>query len=167
MWTVFAVSFALYEYAAASKPADLAFYVSVAVATPVAGYIALRISQRFALRSAHVLWFATITFLIVTISTTPLHRSPIFLFSLAVIYLVIASVIVFLPRKAGVVMERALAQRSWIPNLAAIAAAASFLWLALWNSRPYFYWPTEDPSLAGFGYDLTKYGPSFNRVLLG
>src|SRR5262245_50597155 len=86
MWTVFAVSFALYEYAAASKPADLAFYVSITVAAPVAGYIALRISQRLAPQSAQIFWFTTATFLIITISTSPLHQSPISLFALAVVY---------------------------------------------------------------------------------
>jgi hypothetical protein len=45
VWTVFALSFALYEHAAASKPADLAPYVSITVAVPVAGYVALRISS--------------------------------------------------------------------------------------------------------------------------
>jgi hypothetical protein len=165
MWTVFVISFGLYEHAPASKPADLAFYVSVAVAIPVAGYVGLRIGQRLALRSTHVLWFTTITFLLITISTIPLHRFSVFLFSLTAVYLVIASVIVFPPRRVSIVMERALTSRSWIANLSAIGAAASFLWLALWNSRPYFYWPNQDPLVVG--YDLTKYGPNFNRVLLG
>ena len=167
MWTVFAVSFALYKYAAASKPADLALYVGITVAAPVAGYIALRISQRLAPRSAQVLLFTTVTFLIITISTSPLCQSPISLSSLAVVYLTASSVILFSPRKTNIARERTFAQWSWLPNLTAIAAAVSFLWLAFENIRPYFYWPNQDTSLERFGYDLTRYGPNFSRILLG
>lgn len=167
MWIVFAVSFALYEYAAASKPADLALYVSITVAAPVAGYIALRVGQRLAPRSAQVLWFTTVTFLIITISTSPLFQSPISLSSLAVVYLTISSVVLFFSRKTKVARKWAFAQWSWISNLAAIAAAVSFLWLAFGNIRPYFYWPNQDTSLERWGYDLTRYGPNFSRVLWG
>ena len=156
MWTVFAVSFALYQHAAASKPADLALYVIITVVAPVAGYIALRISQRLAPRPAHIFWFTTITFLIITISTSPLHQSPISLFALALVYLIVSSVILFFPRKTNVAREWAFAQWSWISSLAAIAAAASFLWLAFGNIRPYFYWPNQDTSLERWGYDLTR-----------
>ena len=167
MWTVFAVSFALYEYAAANKPADLALYVSIAVAVPVAGYIALRFSQRLAPRSAQIFWFTTVTFLIIAISTSPLYQSPISLFALAAVYLITSSVILFSLRKTNSKRKWAFAQWSWIPNLAAIAAAASFSWLAFGNIRPYIYWPNQDTSLERWGYDLTRYGPNFGRALWG
>lgn len=167
VWTVFALSFALYEHAAASKPSDLALYVSITVAVPVAGHVALRISQRLAPRPAQVLWFTTVTFLVITISTSPLRQPAISLSSLAVVYLIISSVILIFLRKTNVGREWAFAQWSWIPNLTAIAAAVSFLWLAFENIRPYVYWPNQDSSLAKYGYDLTRYGPNFSRVLLG
>ena len=53
----------------------------------------------------------------------------------------------------------------WIPTLAAIVAAASFLRLALVSINPYFYWPNQDVSMSGV--EITRYGPDTGRILRG
>ena len=115
MWSVFAISWAIYDLANASKAADFALYASMAVAAPIAGYLALRMSERIKTQGLYTAWFATFTFGIIAIST--FARSSIFLFSLVAVYLMTA---------------------------AAAVSAACFLRLALTNLNPYFYWPDHD-----------------------
>ena len=115
MWSVFAISWAIYDLANASKAAEFALYASMAVAAPIAGYLALRMSERIKTQGLYTAWFATFTFGIIAIST--FARSSIFLFSLVAVYLMTA---------------------------AAAVSAACFLRLALTNLNPYFYWPDHD-----------------------
>ncbi len=159
MWGVFAISYAIYDRASASKLADLAFYASMAVATPIAGYLAFRASRRIKCNSLNILLFATLTYVIIAIST--FMRSSVFLFSSAAIYLTTASALLLFQRAnhdpQHDPQKAAFSQWIWIPNLAAVISVASFLALALRNLNPYFYWPTQD---VGFNKDVTRYGPN-------
>jgi hypothetical protein len=157
MWSVFAISYAIYDLASASKTADFALYASMAVATPIAGYLAFRISERIKTQRQYGPWFATFTFGIIAIST--FARSAISLFSLVAIYLITVSAVLFFQRTNDAPRTGTLSR--WIANLAAAVSVACFLRLALTNLNPYFYWPDHD------GMGATRYGPNIGRVLAG
>src|SRR5262245_35679588 len=164
MWSVFVLSFAIYDRVSGSKLADVAFFVSTVVVIPIAGYLAFHIGGQIKYRSLYTPSFATLTFLIITFST--FARSSDFLFSLAAIYLLTAYGNVFLQRRNYALQkEETISRWMWVPILAAIVAAASFLRLALVNINPYFYWPNQDVSMSGV--EITRYGPDTGRILRG
>ena len=164
MWSAFVLSYAIYDRATGTKLADVTLYVSMAVALPIAGYLALRIWEQIKYRSLYRLWFSTFTFLIITIST--FARSSAFLFFLVAIYLMTASGALFLQRRNyGLQEEKTISRWMWISILAAIVAVAASLRLALVNINPYFYWPNQDVSMSGV--EITRYGPDTGRILRG
>ena len=158
MWSVFAISWAIYDLANASEAADFALYASMAVAAPIAGYLALRMSERIKTQGLYTAWFATFTFGIIAIST--FARSSISLFSLVAVYLMTASLTLFFRRTNDATRRGTFSHWIWIPNLAAAVSAACFLRLALTNLNPYFYWPDHD-----VGQGATRWGPDIGRVL--
>ena len=125
MWSVFAISWAIYDLANASKAADFALYASMAVAAPIAGYLALRMSERIKTQGLYTAWFATFTFGIIAIST--FARSSISLFSLVAVYLMTASLTLFFRRTNDATRRGTFSHWIWIPNLAAAVSAACFL----------------------------------------
>src|SRR5262249_12659105 len=125
MWSVFAISWAIYDGADASKAADFALYASMAVATPIAGYLTFRMSERTQRVTSP--WFATFTFGLIAIST--FARSAVSLFLLVAIYLITVSAMLFFKRTNDAPRTGTLPQ--WIPNLAAAVSVACFLHLAL------------------------------------
>jgi len=164
MWSTFVLSYAIYDSVTGSKLADAALYVSIAVALPIAGYLAFRIGYQTKYTSLYILWFATFTFVIITVST--FARSTAFLFSLVAIYLMTASGSLLLQRRNyDLQKEETISRWMWIPILAAIVAVASSLRLALLNINPYFYWPNQDISMSGV--EITRYGPDTGRILRG
>jgi hypothetical protein len=50
---------------------------------------------------------------------------------------------------------------------AAAVLGVSFLRLAFTNSNSYLYWPHQDTPMASWGMDITRYGPSAWRILIG
>src|SRR5262245_1881833 len=96
MWSVFVISFVIFDAVPPSKRADLLFYLSTIIAAPIGGYLGFRVAI---LRSGNSLFTLSIeTLVLALIATSTFTRSALFLTLLGISYFATLAVLAVAPR---------------------------------------------------------------------
>jgi hypothetical protein len=157
MWSVFVISFLIFDGAEPSKPADFAFYFSTFIAVPVAGYLALQLVP--AVPSPTPIGLLIEILILALIAASTFVTSSFILVMLVCSYLIIVVVTALSPMVIFVRSTFKLTVLNVIWYLAVTTAVICGLNLALKKITPYLYWPYEDTSLghpAGIGPDPAR-----------
>src|SRR6266545_531483 len=135
MWSVFVISFTIFDAAPPSKWADFLFYFAVVVVAPSAGHVAFCLASR----REDSTWFSlsTETLVLILIAISTLTRSSILLALLCSAYFVILAVLGFAPRIHFSIQGSKLLMWERVRILATVISAVCFFRLVFTGITSY------------------------------